>query len=593
MIRIPGYANVVAADFEYSYDANGLPLPFCYVEKNLTTGHVTRLWGDELQRRHGPPTAYGPQDIFVCYSASAEGSAYHALGWPRPPTIIDLYAEWRLLANGRIVSGFKQTDALQEFNLPYLDVMEKAFWQQRAVQGPPFDADERQGMLDYCESDSIALERLLPAMLPFLNLPQAHLRGRYMWNLAAIQRIGIPVDLPQWTALNDQWDAVIDALIEEFDEPYHVYHTRQWSHAKWLAWCEAQGIEWPLTTTGRAETKTQTWLRMADQYPAVANMAELFISIGLMDEHALQVSPDGRHRPWLNPFGTLTGRNMPSPKFYLFGAPSWLRRYIQAPTGHAVVYLDYRGQEIAIAAALSDDPMLKAFYRTGDPYLAFGHHCGLIPLDVTIDTVKQCCPKERDLCKTLLLGVGYGMSKYGFSQQAKISLLRAETIIDQHKRLFPRFWRWIKQVVETAYGQGFIASEFGWRYHNVVPERRLNGKLIGTNPRTLMDFPAQANGAEIMRLAASMLVEAGYAVGGVVHDAFMLTIPLDSLQPQIAGAKRIMERASEAVLDGYTCFVDDAIFPYPTHYQDGKGQKMWQTITRFLSQLEVGGGRRG
>jgi DNA polymerase I len=570
MIRLPGYDHIYAGDFEYSFDANGLPDPFCFVVKDLTTGEVIRC---------------GPHDIFVCYSATAEGSGCLALDWPQPPTIVDLYAEFRLLANGRTVRGFKQVDALAEFNLPYMDLATKQAWQARAEQGPPFSDEERRGLLDYCESDSVALERLLPRMLPHLSLPQAHLRGRYMWDLARVQAHGIPMDRARWELLTAHWDDIIDALIAEFDRPYGVYQDRHWRHDAWLRWCQDHGVEWPLTPTGRAETRTQTWMQMAERHPDVTGMAELYTSIGLLDAHAIKVWPDGRHRPWLRPFGTLTGRNMPSPKEYLFGAPSWMRRYIQAPPGYAVAYLDYRGQEIAIAAALSGDPMLQAFYRTGDPYWAFGRHCGLIPADVPIHAVKQRCKEARDLCKILLLGVCYGMTAHGFAKQAGISLLRAEAIIDQHKRLFPQFWRWIKRVVEEAYALGSIASVFGWRYHNVVPERKINGHRMGVSRRTLMDYPAQANGGEIMRLATCMLTEAGFCVGSIIHDAFLLTVPTDGLREHVNEAKRLMERASEAVLDGYTCFVDEAIFPYPEHYSDGKGQRMGHTIDRILSQM--------
>ena len=46
--------------------------------------------------------------------------------------------------------------------------------------GGPWSLEQRGAILDYCESDVVALERLLPAMLPRIDLPRALLRGRYM-----------------------------------------------------------------------------------------------------------------------------------------------------------------------------------------------------------------------------------------------------------------------------------------------------------------------------------------------------------------------------------------------------------------------------
>ena len=47
-------------------------------------------------------------------------------------------------------------------------------------RGEPFVADERAAILGYCRRDVDALARLLPAMLPRIDLPRALLRGRYM-----------------------------------------------------------------------------------------------------------------------------------------------------------------------------------------------------------------------------------------------------------------------------------------------------------------------------------------------------------------------------------------------------------------------------
>ena len=63
------------------------------------------------------------------------------------------------------------------------------------MRGGPWSDDERAQILDYCESDVEALERLLPAMLPRIDLPRALLRGRYMAAAAAMEHNGVPIDV--------------------------------------------------------------------------------------------------------------------------------------------------------------------------------------------------------------------------------------------------------------------------------------------------------------------------------------------------------------------------------------------------------------
>ena len=52
-----------------------------------------------------------------------------------------------------------------------------------------------RGNSDYCQADVEALARLLPVMLPRIDLPRALLRGRYMIAASAVQRYGVPIDI--------------------------------------------------------------------------------------------------------------------------------------------------------------------------------------------------------------------------------------------------------------------------------------------------------------------------------------------------------------------------------------------------------------
>ena len=93
-------------------------------------------------------------------------------------------------------------------------------------------------------------------------------------------------------------------------------------------------------------------------------------------------------------------------------------------------------------------------------------------------------------------------------------LIGSEVII-RHQRKYPRFWEWRAGMVERAMLERVIVSEFdGWPLH------------LSTSPnkRTLYNFPMQAGGAEMLRLAANRLCEADLVPSMLVHDGILLEL---------------------------------------------------------------------
>ena len=76
-----------------------------------------------------------------------------------------------------------------------IGAVEKDEMRALVLRGGPWSDAERAAIFDYCESDVAALARLLPAMLPKIDLPRALLRGRYMSAAARMERNGVPIDV--------------------------------------------------------------------------------------------------------------------------------------------------------------------------------------------------------------------------------------------------------------------------------------------------------------------------------------------------------------------------------------------------------------
>lgn len=229
----------------------------------------------------------------------------------------------------------------------------------------------------------------------------------------------------------------------------------------------------------------------------------------------LAVGHDGRNRTLLSAFRARTGRNQPSNTRYIFGPAVWLRGLIQAPPGHGIAYIDWSQQEFGIAAALSNDPKMMEAYRSGDPYLAFAKQAGAVPMDAT----KQSHKAERKQFKACVLAVQYGMGVEALAQRIGQPPIRARELLQLHRETYRIFWRWSDQMLAYPMLTGSIHTVFGWRVQ--VP--------MNPNDRSLRNFPMQANGAEMLRLACCIATEQGIEVCAPVHDAVLITAPTERL----------------------------------------------------------------
>ena len=69
----------------------------------------------------------------------------------------------------------------------------------------------------------VALDKLLPAMLPKIDLPRALLRGRYMAAVASMECNGVPIDVAHLDSLRRNWEDLKGRLVQRIDAAYGVY----------------------------------------------------------------------------------------------------------------------------------------------------------------------------------------------------------------------------------------------------------------------------------------------------------------------------------------------------------------------------------
>jgi len=575
MITAP-WQSIWAVDFEFAGKDGDTPRPLCVVAHDLLSGRWTRQWLDG-ESAPGCPYGTGPDDLFIAYYASAEIGCHLALGWPIPQRIIDLCAEFKRATSGlELTAGKGLIGALLYHGITgNVAAQEKAEMQALAAGGGPYTDAQRRALLDYCESDVQALRRLWPAMAADIDMPRALIRGRYMAALAQVERNGIPIDTAALNALRGGWDMLKPQLISEVDGQYGIYDGERFSQERFSRYLAAQKIAWPRTPSGQLSLADDTFKDQAKLYPCLQPLRELRNTVSRLKLFDLAVGDDGRNRTMLSAFASKTGRNQPSNTKFIFGPATWVRHLIRPEPGRALAYIDYGQQEFAAAAALSGDAAMLEAYNSGDPYLTFARMAGAVPADAT----KHTHGKERDRFKRCALAVQYGMGAETLAASLGLPPAYGRDLLQQHKRTFPRFWQWVNDVASTAAARRKLVAAFGWQI-NVSP---------ATKATTLQNWPCQAAGAEMLRLAVIGAVEHGIKVCAPVHDALLIEAADHDIDAAVELTQHIMGQASRAVLHGTTVQTDAKIIRHPDRYEEERGAVIWQKLHALLPDLSSAG----
>jgi DNA polymerase I-like protein with 3'-5' exonuclease and polymerase domains len=382
--------------------------------------------------------------------------------------------------------------------------------------------------------------------------------------VAEMEFRGIPIDVDLLEQLRGLWGDIRLQLIQEIDPDFGVFDGMTFKQSKFIEWLQRGGIPWPATATGKPALDDATFRQMAKAFPQVAPLHELRHSLGQLRLNNLSVGSDGRNRCLLSPFGANTSRHTPSNSSFIFGPSRWIRGLIKPEPGKALAYIDFSSQEVAIAAKLSSDLKMQRAYASGDPYLSFAIQAGLAPAGATKATHKPI----RDRCKSAVLGLSYGMREHSLAQRIGGPTIAARHLIEAHEETYRIFWRWSQGVVDHAMIHNRLHTTFGWQI-------AINGEV---NPRSMQNFPMQANGAEMLRLAAIMAMEAGIQICAPIHDAILIESDIECIDTDVKRMQAIMQRAGQIVLDGFVIRSDVDKVRYPDRYMDGSGKEMWDRV---------------
>jgi DNA polymerase I-like protein with 3'-5' exonuclease and polymerase domains len=154
--------------------------------------------------------------------------------------------------------------------------------------------------------------------------------------------------------------------------------------------------------------------------------------------------------------------------------------------------------------------------------------------------------------------------------------LRAKQLLDMHKRVYTTFWDWSDNLYNTTVAFNQVATLFGWQL-NVQPD---------LNPRSLRNFPMQANAAEMLRIACILIHEKGINICAPVHDALLIEAPEDQIDGAVEVAKACMEEASAILLNGFKLTSDAKIIRSPERFHEDSGQHFWDRVMAILERIK-------
>jgi DNA polymerase-1 len=361
ILRPLGITRVLTIDTEFRLDEDFRQHVVCIAAHEYPSGRTYRIWLDDNPKQ---PFQLPCDDdtLWVSYVATAELRSMLALGHQLPKRVLDLYVENRWLHNLQESNDernrkkeekfFGLTATLRRFGCDSMGAEEKDEMRELILRGGPYTGQQEIDIVDYCESDVIALDALLPKMLPTIDIRRAIARGSYIIEIAKIEDRGIPIDVPRLETIRARRDELILHLVSRHRH-IDVYEGTTFDQKKFETFLVRNGLaeRWRKTHTGMYTSEDSYMEEMGQYFPQIEELRQLKKVVLQLQRDRFQAGFDHRARCPIWSFSSITGRNQPSAgdkqkkgirseSPYVFGLPKALRFLIRPAPGMALAYID-------------------------------------------------------------------------------------------------------------------------------------------------------------------------------------------------------------------------------------------------------------
>ena len=587
------YLCVVDTEFKGDQDKGEINDPICVVIKELKSGQVHRFSGPKLKLPYP-----ANKTLWIAHNVIAEAQTFLSYGIKLPKYWWDTLIEDRKLKFGKVQSH-SLLAACGRYGIQTIsEDLKKYFINKIILANETYTDEQMSKILDYCESDVEAgaalfleqckeIEKVKKFDGPEMIISQALFSGAAVACTAQVEFNGNHLNLELLKKIDDAFPYVKRKMIDELNAELDVYENDVLKQHKFDAWIEIIGLAdvWPLTITGQYKTDEKTLDTYKDAHPDIRKFKLAQMFIGARKLKGFIVGPDGKARCSYRMYGLKTGRTNPSTAKHPFNAPKAMRNLIKAPKNKIMVNFDYRSQEVAIAAYLSQDPNMMAAVQKTDPYIYIAQINKAAPDGATKKTHKVI----RNLYKTTTLAALYGQGAVNMSKRMNLIIDYGQELFVKIKNTFPTYFAWAKTMFDKAIVNGYAETKFGWRYY-FKP-----GELY--NPRTFYNFPIQAHGSEMLRRALIDLTTAGIEVNALIHDGIVITLNRKNFRKEFIKAKKILINASIAILNEDSSTNNFCDVDFQTirsgFIQEDADQNKFNRILELVDEYNPGNNSRG
>ena len=281
----------------------GPPVCICAIE-------IDQEGRETHHRLAAPYPARAPWDrgdpfLTVGFALSAEAGSFLHVKWPFPVPAIDLYAEYMVLHNtemSRSEDGKQPGPALiqacQRYGAAGMDKAYKEDMRALAYTKTDHTLEEITLLQNYRLNDDCRMVvRLFGAMLPYIDLLRAPIRGAFMMEIERMRWAGIPIDMPTYRRTERWAPAVASKMREELNRKLgdEVYLAGVFKRRTMFQIMRRNGIPIPVDPkTGKLSCATKLIKNMIETYPPLKEYYEDKRMIDALKNLKLEIGADGR-----------------------------------------------------------------------------------------------------------------------------------------------------------------------------------------------------------------------------------------------------------------------------------------------------------
>lgn len=354
------------------------------------------------------------------------------------------------------------------------------------------------------------------------------------------------------------------------------------------SYLESKGLlqEWQLTEKGYLRLDEEYLDEMCSQYKTIIEpMYNARNTIKQLNSTNLAniMTPEGYIKGESWPFNQKSSRSSPKPKLgFLLNLTAWLRMLVHPKPGRALVSIDFKSQEILIAALLSGDASMLEDYKS-DIYLGQAIKTGFAPEGAT----KKTHNALRSGFKPIVLGRSYGMGPNKmaihffnmFKDMADPHTINecidlANRFIQRHKSAYFTYYEFLNYIFTLTKFTGYYQTLDKWLYFTSKE----------TRPTQLQNIPSQSNGGAMLRNAHDRCVRDGIDVVGL-HDALIFECAEADAKKLARVVSKHMVDASAWLLGADYMQTDTKIYTHNCPYYDPRGEKIYRFL---MAELNLG-----